>query len=103
MFAIIETGGKQFRVTPGDMIRTEKLQASVGQEVEFHQVLAIQGEEGVQVGQPYVRGARVVAKVIRQGRGPKIRVFKRKRRKGYRKTIGHRQDYTGLRIQEIQI
>lgn len=103
MYAIIETGGKQYRVAPGDVVRVEKIDAPIGHTLEFDQVLMVQGDEGLQVGKPYLRGARVVARVVQQGRGPKIRVFKMKRRKGYRKTIGHRQSYTGLRIQQIQV
>jgi large subunit ribosomal protein L21 len=81
----------------------EKMEVPVGERVELGRVLAVQGDEGLQVGRPYLRGARVIARVVEQGRGRKIRVFKMKRRKGYRKTIGHRQWYTALAIEEIQL
>jgi large subunit ribosomal protein L21 len=103
MYAIFQTGGKQYRVGPGETIRVEKIDGPVGDTVEFNQVLLIQADSGVQVGQPYVRGARVVARIVEQDRGRKIRVFKMRNRKTYRKQMGHRQWYTGLRIQEIQV
>jgi large subunit ribosomal protein L21 len=103
MYAIFEAGGKQYRVSPGDTVRVERMEGSIGHVVELNQVLMVQGDEGVRFGQPLVRGAKVVARIVEQHREPKIRVFKMKRRKGYRKTIGHRQWYTGLRIQEIRV
>ena len=103
MYAIVETGGKQYRVAPGQLVRVERLDGPVGQTVELSQVLLVQREEGVHVGRPYVSGARVVAKIVQQDRGPKIRVFKMKNRKRYRRTMGHRQDFTGLRIEEIRV
>jgi large subunit ribosomal protein L21 len=103
MYAIIECGGKQYRVAPGEIVRLEKMGEPIGQTVELDQVLLIKGEDGLQIGRPYIQGARVIAQVVEQGRGRKLRVFKMKRRKGYRKTIGHRQWFTGLRIQEIQV
>jgi large subunit ribosomal protein L21 len=102
MYAIVETGGKQYRVMPGQLVRVEKLDGVVGQTVELGHVLLVQKEEGVQVGQPYLSGASVVARIEQQDRGPKIRVFKMRNRKRYRRTVGHRQDFTGLRIQEIR-
>jgi large subunit ribosomal protein L21 len=103
MYAIFETGGKQYRVAPGDMVQVEKLGGPIGHIVEFNQVLMVHGDDSIQIGQPYLQGARVIARVVRQGRGPKIRVFKKKRRKGYRKNIGHRQWFTALRIQDVQV
>jgi large subunit ribosomal protein L21 len=103
MHAIFETGGKQYRVAPGDAVRVEKVEGPLGQVVEFNKVLLVQGEEELHLGKPYVRGARVLARIESQGRGSKIRVFKMKRRKGQRRKIGHRQSYTGLRVQEIRI
>jgi large subunit ribosomal protein L21 len=103
MYAIIQTGGKQYKVSPGDLVDVEKLEAEVGQRVEIIQVLIVSSEDGVKVGTPTLRGAKVIAQVVRHGRGPKIRVFKKKRRKGYRKTIGHRQWFTTLRIEEVQV
>jgi large subunit ribosomal protein L21 len=103
MYAIFETGGKQYRVAPGQVVRVEKIEGPVGQSIEFSQVLVVQGDEGVQVGQPFLQGARVVGQIVEQDRGPKIRVFKMRRRKRYRRTIGHRQWFTGVRIQEIRV
>ena len=103
MYAIFEAGGKQYRVSPGDTVRVERMEGPIGHLVEFGQVLMVQGEEGPRFGQPHVRGAKVVARIVEQHRRRKIRVFKMKRRQGYRKTIGHRQWYTGLKIQEIRV
>jgi large subunit ribosomal protein L21 len=103
MYAIIETGGKQYRVAPGDVIRVEKVEGHLGQVLEFKEVLLVQGEDKLHTGKPFVRGARVLARIESQGRGPKIRVFKMIRRKDKRRNIGHRQSFTGLRIQEIRI
>jgi large subunit ribosomal protein L21 len=103
MYAIIESGGKQYRVAPGQVVRLEKMGEPLGKTVELDQVLMIKDEEGIKIGSPYIRGARVIARVIEQGRDRKTRVLKMKRRKGYRKTLGHRQWFTGLRIQEIQV
>jgi len=103
MYAIVESGGKQYRVAPGQLVRVEKMDGAVGQAVELDRVLAVQGEEQLQVGRPYLDGARVMAKIVQQDRGPKIRVFKMRNRKRYRRTVGHRQDFTGLRIEEIRV
>lgn len=103
MYALIETGGKQYRVAPGDVVDVELVAeaAEAGDKVEFDRVLMIGGDE-VQVGRPVVEGAVVSASVVDRVRGPKIRVFKMKRRKGYRRTRGHRQDLLRVRIDDIK-
>ena len=100
MYAVIETGGKQYRVAVGDKVKVEKLAASEGESVNLDRVLMIQDGSNVQVGTPTL-GSKVSAKVVSQGRGDKIRIFKMKRRKHYRKQAGHRQDYTELEITGI--
>lgn len=100
MYAIIETGGKQFRVTEGAAIRVDKLDAEAGQEVSLDKVLLIGGDD-VKIGTPYVAGAKVTAKVLEHGRGPKIRVFKKWRRNDSRRLQGHRQDYTALEVTAV--
>ena len=103
MYAIILTGGKQLTVKPGDVVEVEKLTQQVGEEVVFDQVLAV-GEEGgkLNVGTPRVEGATVSAKVLDQFRAKKVVAFKMKRRKGYRRTKGHRQSLTRVEIGEIK-
>ncbi len=100
MTAIITTGGKQYRVAEGDVIFVEKLDAEEGAEVKFDKVLALIGDEA-KFGAPYVDGAVVTAKVLKQGKSKKIRVYKMKPKKGYRKTQGHRQPYTKVEIGTI--
>ena len=102
MYAIVKTGGKQFRVEAGDTIYVERVEAAVGDELKLREVLLVGGSEGVRVGTPCVAEAGVVARVVEQGRDGKIRVFKYKKRKHYRRTRGHRQSYTALRIEAIQ-
>jgi large subunit ribosomal protein L21 len=102
MYAVIQTGGKQYKVKPGEEVRVEKMDGKVGDEVYFDDVLLVSKEDKVTVGSPVLENARVVAKITRHGRGPKIVVFKYKRRKGYRKKQGHRQDFTGVKITEIE-
>lgn len=102
MHAVIKTGGKQYRVEPGDEFNVEKLgEAQVGEEIVFDQVLAVGNGEDLQVGLPLVEGATVKAKVVDQLRGPKIIVFKKNRRKKYRRKKGHRQSYTRVRITDV--
>ena len=101
MYAVIKTGGKQYRVTEGETLKVEKLDVEEGAAVEFDQVLMIADGDQIQVGAPYVEGARVAATVKAQGRGPKVRIIKFRRRKHYRKTQGHRQSYTELKIGSI--
>lgn len=104
MYAVFQTGGKQFRAEPGSRLRIPTLEADVGDSVTFdHVLLAGDGGENVKVGAPTVDGASVKAEVIRHGRGDKITVFKRKRRKGYRKKQGHRQNFTEIRVEEVAL
>jgi large subunit ribosomal protein L21 len=101
MFAVIKTGGKQYKVAPNDVLRVEKLAGEPGDLVEFGAVLAIGGEAGVTLGAPLVDGAMVAAEVVEQDRADKIIVFKKKRRKNHRRRNGHRQHETVLRVTEI--
>ena len=101
MYAIVRTGGKQYQVEAGDTLRVEKLQGEVGDTVELDDVLLVVDGESVRIGQPVVEGAKVVARVVEQGRHKKIIVFKKKRRQGYQVKKGHRQMYTALKIETI--
>ena len=104
MYAIIQTGGKQYRVAPGDVLRVERLPGERGDEVQLDQVLLVTSDNGsVQVGTPLVENASVRAQILRQGKAKKILVFKKKRRKGYRRRQGHRQLFTAVQIQEITV
>lgn len=104
MYAVFQTGGKQFRAEPGGRLRIPVLDVEPGNSVTFdHVLLAGDGDEAVKVGTPVVDGASVKAEVIRHGRGDKVIVFKRKRRKGYRKKQGHRQDFTEIRVEEVAL
>ncbi len=100
MYAIIETCGKQFRVQEGNKIVIDRLAAEIGNEVTFDRVVML-GGDSAKFGAPYIDGAKVTAKVTEHGRGEKVIVFKKHRRKSYRKTQGHRQDYTALTITGI--
>lgn len=100
MYAVIKTGGKQYKVEEGDRIQVEKLNAAKGDEIAFDDVLFIGGDQCI-LGQPKVDGASVKAQVLRQMRAPKVIIFKMKRRKGYHKKQGHRQDLTEVRITAI--
>jgi large subunit ribosomal protein L21 len=101
MFAVIRTGGKQYRVAPNDIIKVEKIAGEPGDIVELAEVILLGGEGGPKTGSPTIAGAMVAAEVISQGRGEKVVVFKKKRRKNYRRKKGHRQLLTALRITEI--
>ena len=101
MYAILETGGKQYRVEAGTMLQVEALDAEEGQTVELKPVRFISDENGETIGQPEINQAHVKATVVKNGRTRSIRVFKKKRRKGYRRTNGHRQDFTKIRVEEI--
>lgn len=101
MYAVVETGGKQYRVHEGDVIRVEKLAAEAGSTVELERVLLVGEGAEVKIGSPTVDGAKVTAEVSEHGKGAKVTIVKFKRRKDYRRTKGHRQDYTELRIKGI--
>ncbi len=102
MYAVIKTGGKQYRVEEGQKIVVEKIEAEPGQEVVLEEVLMVSKEGERKIGQPYVEGAKVIAKVVDQIKGDKIIVFKKKPKKGYKKKIGHRQRLTVLQIEKIE-
>jgi large subunit ribosomal protein L21 len=102
MYAVVRTGGKQVRVAPGAKVRVEKLEGAVGDSITLGEVLLVAGEGDSKVGTPLVSGASVVGTITAQDRGPKIEIFKMKRRKGYRRHQGHRQSYTEIRIDRIE-
>ena len=101
MYAVIVTGGKQYRVQQGETLRVEKLEGEVGKSIEFTDVLLIADGENIRVGAPHVGGARVTAEIVGEGRGEKLLIFKYRRRKGYRRKTGHRQPFTALKISAI--
>jgi len=101
MYAIVQTGGKQYKVQAGDQLKVEKLKGEPGDQVDFDKILAIGTSEGIKVGKPFITDAAVTATIIRTARDRKIVVFKKKRRKAYDKKQGHRQWYTLLKIQGI--
>jgi len=101
MYAVVRTGGKQVRVTPGRPVRVEKLEGAVGDTVTLGEVLLVGGEGAARIGAPTIAGASVVGVITAQARGPKIQMFKMKRRKGYRRKYGHRQSYTEIRVDRI--
>ena len=100
-YAVISAGGTQHKVAVGDRIRVEKIEAGVGDKVTFDQVLALQTDGGLQVGRPVLKGARVVGRVLEQDKAKKVLIFKKKRRKQYRRTRGHRQPFTAVIVEEI--
>lgn len=102
MYAVIKTGGKQYRVAEGDTVKIEKLAGDAGDAVTFDDVLLVGGDDGVKVGSPLVSGASVTGEVVAQDRNKKIIVFKKKRRQGYRRKAGHRQHVTVVRITGIK-
>ncbi len=101
MYAVLKTGGKQYKVSEGDVIFVEKLEADVDSTIELTEVLAVANDDGLNVGSPLVEGAKVVCKVLAQDKAKKIIVFKYKAKKDYRKKQGHRQPYTKLQIEQI--
>ena len=103
MYAVIKTGGKQHRVSEGDVISIERIPGEKGDSVPFDQVLMVGKEGDVRIGRPIVEGAKVVGEILAQIQGDKITVFKTKKRKGYRKKTGHRQQLTSLKIREISM
>ena len=102
MYAVIKTGGKQYRVATGDEVKVEQLEGEVGDAVTFEQVLLTSDGEKVEVGRPYLENSKVVGRITRQGKDRKVIVFKYKRRKGYRRKKGHRQQFTLVRIEDIK-
>jgi large subunit ribosomal protein L21 len=102
MYAIIETGGKQYRVSEGDIIRVEKLAAAEGQVVEFDRVLAVSRDGELLVGKPWLENAKVTATVLKHGKSDKIIVFKYKPKKNYRRKQGHRQPFSEIKIEKIE-
>jgi large subunit ribosomal protein L21 len=103
VYAIVRSGGHQFRVAPGEIIEVERFDAEPGSQVELGDVLLVSGDNGVQVGNPFVGGAKVLATVLGQTRGKKLLVFKFKAKKRYRRKTGHRQNLTRLSIKEISV
>ena len=101
MYAVIESGGKQHRVEPGEVLRLEKLDASEGETVNFDKVMMIGEGENIQIGTPFVDGGAVTAEVVGHGRGDKVTIIKMRRRKHYRRQAGHRQSFTEVKIKEI--
>jgi len=101
LYAIVETGGRQFRMEPEKTLRIPKVETPVGGTLELDTVLLVQGDSGLSVGRPRLDGAKVVAEVVKQGREEKVVVFKKKRRKRYQKKNGHRQPFTEIRVKEI--
>lgn len=103
MYAIIRSGGKQFRAEPGKTIKVPSLAAEPGEEVTFDDVLVAATDDGLQIGTPSVNGAAVTGEVVRHGKDKKVIIFKWKRRKNYRRKAGHRQDFTEVRISDIRL
>ncbi len=102
MYAVVRTGGKQYVVSEGDFFKVEKLPGEVGESVVFEDVLFVSDESGIKTGAPTVAGSKVSGTIVEQGRGKRLIVFKMKRRKGFRKKQGHRQYYTGVKVDRIE-
>lgn len=102
MYAVIKTGGKQYKVSPGDEVKFEKLEGQAGDSITFDQVLLTSDGENIKIGQPYLDNSKVIGKITHQGKNRKIVVFKYKRRKGYRRKYGHRQHFTLVKIASIE-
>ena len=102
MYAVIKTGGKQYKVSEGDEIIVEKLNVEEGATVTFDEVFAVIDGEEIKIGQPKVEGAKVTASVVKNGKGPKIRIFKYKHKTNYRRRMGHRQPFTKVKIEKIE-
>ncbi len=103
MYAIIDTGGKQYRASPGDILKVEKLKSKVGDEIVFDRVLFASDGDEIHIGRPILDNAKVIGKIIRHGKGRKIIVFKYKRRKNYKRKKGHRQLFTEVKIEKIEL
>ena len=101
MYAVIKTGGKQYRIAPGQKLKVEQIPADIGQEISLDQVLSVGEGESLKVGSPLVEGATVTAKVLAHGRHDKVKIFKMRRRKHYRKSQGHRQNFTEIEISAV--
>ncbi len=102
MYAVVRTGGKQHRVSKGDRLKVDKVAGDVGAEIKLDDVLLLGGDGEAKIGKPTVGGAVVTAKIVDQGQGPKVRSYKRRKRKGYHRMVGHRQEFTELEITGIQ-
>jgi large subunit ribosomal protein L21 len=103
MYAVIKTGGKQFKVTEGDTLKVEKLSTEVGKALNINSVLTLVDGDKVTIGTPIVKGASVDATIVSHGKGDKVKIFKMNRRKGYRKSQGHRQSFTEIKINKIAV
>ena len=103
MYAVIKTGGKQYRVSSGEKLKVEQLAADVGSKITIDQVLLVADGDKVSVGQPLVKGAKVQATVVNHGREDKVRIFKLRRRKHFKKQQGHRQDFTEIQVDKISV
>jgi len=103
MYAVVKTGGKEYRISPGDLIRVEKLEGKVGDQVTMKDILMVSHEDQVQVGNPLLGNAVITGEIVQQVKGRKVLIYKMKRRKNYRRTKGHRQTYTYIRVNEISL
>ena len=103
MYAVIKTGAKQHKVTEGDVLSVEKLAGNKGDEVIFNEVLMVSDDKEIMIGKPFVKGAKVVGQIVAQKKGPKLIVYHMKRRKGFHKKTGHRQNLTSMKITKITI
>ncbi len=103
MYAVIKTGGKQYKVAEGEILKVEKLKASEGEPVDITDVLLIEKDGEVTLGSPFIEGAKVTAKILRHGKEDKVTIIKMKRRKDYRKKQGHRQNYSEIQIEQISV
>jgi len=103
MYAVIKTGGKQYRVSSGEKLKVEQLAADVGSQITIDQVLLVADGDNISIGKPLVKGAKVQATVVNHGRGDKVRVFKMRRRKHFKKQQGHRQNYTEIQVDQISV
>lgn len=103
MLAVIKTGGKQYKVSPGDKIKIEKLETKEGEIINFSEILLIEKNKKIEIGTPFIKDAKVEAKVLEQGKGEKITIYKYKPKKRYHKKMGHRQPYTEIEITKIEV
>jgi large subunit ribosomal protein L21 len=103
MYAVFQTGGKQYKASEGDLLRVERLDGEVGDKVVIKEVLMTADDRGIQLGTPLLAKAQIIGRIVEQDRAAKILVFKQKRRKGYRRKMGHRQPYTCLKIDKIKV